>query len=57
MRKMKRNILRMRAEALGVKPSVYVNRMWDRFQIRRYGNHVRAINHLRGTKPKRKWSA
>lgn len=47
----------MRAEALGVKPSVYVNRMWDRFQIRRYGNHVRAINQLRGTKPKRKWSA
>lgn len=56
MRRLKRNILRLRAEALGVKPSVYVNKMWDQYQ-RRLRGAGRAINQARGTRPKRKWSA
>ena len=56
VRRLKRNILRLRAEALGVKPSAYVNKMWDRYQ-RRLRGAGRAINQARGTRPKRKWSA
>ncbi len=55
MRKMKRSILRHRAEKLGVKPSLYVSRVWDRLQTRKVGGHVRALNRLHGTKPKRRW--
>lgn len=57
MRRLKRNILRLRAEALGVKPSAYVNKMWDRYQRRLRGPGARYANQSRGTRPKRKWSA
>lgn len=57
MRRLKRNILRLRAEALGVKPSAYVNKMWDQYQRRLRGPGARYANQARGTKPKRKWSA
>lgn len=56
MRKMKRSILRHRAEKLGVKPSLYVSRVWDRLQTRKVGGHVRALNRLHGTKPKKHWN-
>ena len=57
MRRLKRSILRHRAEKKGVKPSLYVFRMWDRIQTRKVGPHVRAVNRMHGTKTKRQWKA
>lgn len=57
MRRLKRAILRHRGEKLGVKPSRYVSRMWDRLQTRRVGPHVRALNRRHGTKTKKQWHA
>lgn len=55
MRKMKRSILRHRAEKLGVKPSLYVLRAWERLQKRKVGAAAREVNKHHGTKPKKRW--
>lgn len=57
MRRLKRAILRHRAEKKGVKPSRYVFNAWDRIQTKKVGAHERARNRLRGTKTKRQWRA
>ena len=54
MRRLKRSILRHRAERRGVKPSRYVHDVWDRIQIRKVGANLRAHNKQYGTKPKRR---
>ena len=50
MRRLKRAILRHRAERKGVKPSLYVMRAWDKIQVRAVGAHRRAVNVWHGTK-------
>ena len=57
MRRLKRAILRHRAEKKGVKPSRYVFTMWDRIQRKKVGPRERARNRRRGTKTKRQWRA
>ena len=54
-RKILRNKFRREAEQLGVKSSRYVGRMFDRYQIKKYGETVRTINQAKGTQPRRKW--
>lgn len=56
MRKHMREILRRRAERLGVKASRYVARKWDEYEVRKLGREQRAVNVMRGTKPKRLWA-
>ena len=55
MRKHMREILRRRAERLGVKASRYVAAKWNEHQVRKLGREQRAVNVMRGTKPKRLW--
>ncbi len=55
MRRMKRSILRHRAEKKGVKPSRYVMTMWDKLQKRKVGAARRRANKAHGALPKRKW--
>ena len=57
MRKYIRAMLRGKAEKIGAKPSKYVNREFDRMQIKKHGVEKREINKARGTAPKRKWKA
>lgn len=57
MRRMKRSILRHRAERKGVKPSLYVATVWDKIQVRKIGAHQRAVNVMHGSKSKRQWMA
>lgn len=54
-RKHIRAILRGEAEKIGAKPSKYVNKEFDRRQIKKYGAAVREINKAKGTHPKRRW--
>lgn len=56
-RKYIRAMLRGEAEKIGAKPSKYVNREFDRIQIKKYGIEKREINKARGTAPKRRWRA
>ena len=55
MRKHMREIMRRRAERLGVKASRYVAKMWNTYEIKKLGAAERALNQRRGTKPKRLW--
>lgn len=55
MRKHMREILRRRAERLGVKASRYVAAKWNEHQVRKLGRDQRALNVRRGTKPRRLW--
>lgn len=55
MRKHMREILRRRAEKLGVKASRYVAEEWNKHQVRKLGREQRAVNVMRGTKPRRLW--
>ena len=57
MRKYIRAMLRGKAEKIGAKPSKYVNREFDRMQVKKYGVEKREINKARGTAPKRRWRA
>lgn len=54
-RKIERNKLRRAGELMGVNSSRYVGRMFDRAQIKKYGDTVRSINQAKGTKPRRTW--
>ncbi len=56
MRKHMREILRRRAEKLGVKPSRYVAQAWNRYECRKLGEAERRANKAHGTKPKRLWA-
>ena len=55
MRKYMREILRREAERLGVKASRYVATKWNEHQVRKLGREQRAVNVMRGTKPRRRW--
>jgi hypothetical protein len=54
-RKCRRNMLRAQAERLGVKPSKYVAREFDKYQVKKYGHTRRLINQAKGTHPRRTW--
>ena len=55
MRKYIRAMLHGKAEKIGAKPSKYVNREFDRRQVKKYGVEGREINKAKGTHPKRRW--
>lgn len=54
-RKYIRAMLRGEAERKGVKPSKWVNRNFDRLQIKKHGLEKREINKAIGTHPRRRW--
>mgnify|MGYP003306496682 CR=1 FL=1 len=49
MRKFIRKLLRAKAEKMGVKPSRYVRKEFDRIQVEKYGDIRRKINRAKGT--------
>ena len=55
MRKYIRNMLRAEAERMGVKPSRYVSKEWDRRQVDKYGEPRRRINQAKGTHKRKTW--
>ena len=55
-RKFIRGAMRAYARRNGIKESSYVNTMFNRLQIQRYGATRRKICQAIGTKPKRLWS-
>ena len=55
MRRLKRAILRHRAEKKGLKPSRYVREIWHKLQEKRYGKKMARIFQGRGTRKKRNW--
>ena len=55
MRKYIRAMLHEEAKRIGAKPSKYVNREFDRIQIKKYGIEKREINKAIGTAPKSRW--
>ena len=55
MRKFIRNMLRSQAERLGVKPSKYVAREFDKYAVKKYGETRRRINQAKGTHKRRTW--
>jgi hypothetical protein len=40
---------------MGVKPSLYVAREYDRYAVERYGETRRRINQAKGTHKRRTW--
>lgn len=48
-RKIIRGIFRNEAKEMGVKPSKWVNREFNRYQITKYGLKKRKINQAKGT--------
>lgn len=56
MRKHMREILRRRAERIGVKASRYVAQAWNKHEVRKLGEGQRARNRAHGTKPRRLWA-
>lgn len=54
-RKHIRKMLRATAERTGVKPSLYVRREFDRYQVKKYGEKVRRINQAKGTHKRITW--
>ena len=54
-RKIIRNALRVKAERMGVKPSQYVSRQFDRIQVEKYGKIRRRINQAKGTHKRETW--
>lgn len=57
MRKYVRAMLRGEAEKIGAKPSKYVNREFNRLQIKKYGETEREVNKAKGTHPQSRWKA
>ena len=57
MRKYRRMLLRSKANKLQTKGSNFVHKMWDRYQIKKYGAATVAINKARGTHKKNTWPA
>lgn len=55
MRKYVRGMLRREAERKKIKPSKWVNREFDRIQIKKYGIEQREINKAKGTHKKSSW--
>lgn len=55
MRKYIRNMLRARAERMGVSPSRYVTSEFDRYQVDKYGKTRRRINQAKGTHKRKTW--
>ena len=55
MRKIIRNALRVKAERMGVKPSQYVARQYDRYAVERYGETRRRINQAKSTHKRKTW--
>lgn len=55
MRKCIRNMLRVRAERMGVKPSKHVSEEYDRYAVARYGETRRRINQAKGTHKRETW--
>lgn len=55
MRKYIRNMLRVRAKRLGVKPSKHVSEEYDRYAVARYGETRRRINQAKGTHKRETW--
>ena len=54
-RKYVRGMLRREAERKKTKPSKWVNREFDRIQIKKYGIERREINKAKGTHKKSSW--
>lgn len=57
MRKYIRGMIRGEAEKIGAKPSKWVNREFDRRQVKKYGVERREINKEIGTQPKSRWKS
>lgn len=57
MRKYIRKMLRAKAERMGVKPSRYVAREFDRYQVEKYGATRRRISQAIGTHKRRVWKS
>lgn len=57
MRKYRRMLLRSKANKLQTKPSNFVRKMWERYQIKKYGIAAVAINKAKGTHKKDTWPA
>lgn len=55
MRKFIRSILNHRAKKNGIKPSKWVHRKFEQMQIKKYGEHKRAVNKAKGTHKKHTW--
>lgn len=54
-RKYVRGMLRREAERKKIKPSKWVNREFDRIQIKKYGIEQRELNKAKGTHKKSSW--
>jgi hypothetical protein len=54
-RKHIRSRLRANAERIGAKPSRYVSREFDAYQIKKYGSTVRTINKAKSTHKRKTW--
>lgn len=54
-RQCQRNALRAKAERLGVKPSKYVAREFDKAQVKKYGETRRRINQAKATHTRKTW--
>ena len=54
-RKYVRGMIRREAERKKIKPSKWVNREFDRIQIKKYGVEQREINKAKGTNKKSTW--
>lgn len=55
VRKFIRNSLRVEGERMGVKPSLYVARNFDAYQVDKYGETRRRINQAKGTHKRKTW--
>ena len=55
MRKYRRMLLRGQANNLGAKPSKYIHKMWERYQINKYSSTTVALNKAKGTHKKNTW--
>lgn len=55
MRKYIRNMLRVRAERMGAKPSKHVAEEYDRYAVEKYGATRRRINQAKGTHKRETW--
>ena len=55
MRKYIRKMLRAKAERMGVKPSRYVSREFDKYQVKKYGATRRRIAQAIGTHKRKVW--
>lgn len=56
MRKYRRLMLRLQARnKLRARPTPFLKKMWDRYQVKKYGAKTVAINRARGTHRKELW--